>query len=123
MGPSTMPRRVWFLLTPSDADSAGTTTVTGVDANSTERTLSGISTTEQRTYYYNLEVYFQPRLLSNVVIMALLLLFKLALLYPTRNVHESRIGLKLNKTHHLDKYADNLYIVFVDKLNTIKEFV
>jgi hypothetical protein len=70
---------------------------------------------------YNLEDYFQPHLQSNVVFMALLLLFSLDLLYTTRNVHESRIGLKLNNTHHLDKYADNLYIVFVDKFYTIKE--
>jgi hypothetical protein len=47
------------------------------------------------------------------------LLFNFALEYVVRKVQEDQVGLKLNETHHLLVYADDVNLL-EDKIDTIK---
>jgi sorting nexin-29 len=49
----------------------------------------------------------------------LLLLFNMALEYPNRKVQENQVGLKLNATHQLLAYADDVKLLG-DKTDPIK---
>jgi hypothetical protein len=48
------------------------------------------------------------------------LLFNFALEYPIRNVQGNQVGLKLNKTHRLLVYADDVNLMG-DKINFLKK--
>jgi retron-type reverse transcriptase len=48
------------------------------------------------------------------------LLFNFALEYAIKKVHENQVGLKLNGTHHLVVYADDVNLLG-DKIETIRK--
>jgi hypothetical protein len=48
------------------------------------------------------------------------MLFNFALVYATRKVQENQVSLKLNATHHLLAYADDVNLLG-DNINTIKK--
>jgi hypothetical protein len=48
------------------------------------------------------------------------MLFKFALEYAIRKVQENQVGLKLNRTHHLLAYVDNVNLLG-DNIDTIKK--